>query len=215
MVPPTLPDDRRVNQLLLALWDAPKREFGLPVVDLPDEIRTDAVILSCLADQLVLFATPAFWTLLPDWGGKPAGKRFSHWIEQRKFDHSSETASSFLRKVLTSDVPEEQRTRLRLTELGELTAAKLALAREAPVTADKTQRRGRKAAPETKQKDEEQLARDWEQARENGVSKVDFVRDKEITLADFDRLLGRVAIREKRKKQGADNSRKKKNNLSE
>ena len=215
MIPPTPPDDRLVNQLLLALWDAPKREFGLPVVDLPDEIRTDAVVLSCLADQLVLFATPRFWTLLPDWSGKSAGKRLSHWIEQRKFDHSIETPSSFLRKVLTSDVPEEQRTRLRLTELGELTAAKLALAREAPVTADKTQRRGRKAAPETRQKDEEQLARDWEQARESGVSKVDFVRDKEITLADFDRLLGRVAIREKRKKQGADNSRKKKNNLSE
>jgi hypothetical protein len=215
MVPPTLPDDRRVNQLLLALWDAPKREFGLPVVDLPDEIRTDAVILSCLADQLVLFATPAFWTLLPDWGGKPAGKRFSHWIEQRKFDHSFETASALLRQVLTSDVRKEERTRLRLTELGELTAAKLALAREAPVAADKTQRRGRKAAPETEQKDEEQLARDWEKAHETGVSKVDFANDKGKKLVDFDRILDRVAKRKKRKKQGSDNSRKKKNNLSE
>jgi hypothetical protein len=65
---------------------------------------------------------------------------------------------------------------------------------------EKPKRRGRKNADYPTIEREAKLKREWEQARDHGipgVSKARFAEDKNMTLADFDRLLDRVAKREK------------------
>ena len=61
----------------------------------------------------------------------------------------------------------------------------------------KPNRRGRKKADYETVQREAELTGEWERARDSGVYKADFAKDKGMTLKDFDRLLDRVDKRKK------------------
>lgn len=61
----------------------------------------------------------------------------------------------------------------------------------------KPNRHGRKKADYETVQREAELTGEWERARESGVYKGDFAKDKGMTLKDFDRLLDRVRARER------------------
>ncbi|HTM53199.1 MAG TPA: hypothetical protein VL175_04195 [Pirellulales bacterium] len=70
-------------------------------------------------------------------------------------------------------------------------------ATEDPSFAGKTKTRGRKKATYQVIQSEKELAADWKRAREAGEPKVDFAERKKMTVAELDRLLDRVAKRER------------------
>ncbi|MFZ1936667.1 MAG: hypothetical protein WCB27_17530 [Thermoguttaceae bacterium] len=57
--------------------------------------------------------------------------------------------------------------------------------------------RGRKKADYATEQREAKIAADWAKARDAGTYKGDFARDKQMKVADLDRLLDRVAARKK------------------
>lgn len=59
-------------------------------------------------------------------------------------------------------------------------------------------RRGRPKANYETIRHETTIATDWNQAKENGVHKADFVKEKEWTLKEFNKLLDRVSKRNSR-----------------
>ena len=61
-----------------------------------------------------------------------------------------------------------------------------------------TKRRGRRKASYEKQQEEAALAKAWERARNDGVSKTAFARDNGYSLREYEKLLNRVAKRKAR-----------------
>lgn len=47
-----LADNPRVAELLLLLWDAPDREAGIAIVDLPEPLREESLLSACEGEQL-------------------------------------------------------------------------------------------------------------------------------------------------------------------
>ena len=119
-----LTDDPKVKNLLLALWDAPKLDWGLPVVDLLQDFP-DAVLVACFPD-LIYFAKPRYWDLLDR-----SGTSFGGWGEIRK-TFNEQSVKGFLHDLSRKepDLQEKERTRAKLTEKGESLAAEMALKRD-------------------------------------------------------------------------------------
>ncbi|MCA9232823.1 MAG: hypothetical protein KDA57_19395 [Planctomycetales bacterium] len=59
-------------------------------------------------------------------------------------------------------------------------------------------RRGRKKADYNTQARESDLARKWKSAKESGTYKAEFAKENNLSVKEFDRLLGRVAKRNRR-----------------
>ncbi len=68
---------------------------------------------------------------------------------------------------------------------------------ESAGTKTKRKRRGRKKADYETVQREAKLTADWEQARESGVYKADFAKQKDLKVNDLDALLDRVAKRKR------------------
>lgn len=51
----TLVDDPQAIELLLLLWNAADREAGVPIIELPEPLRDEALLSACHGDQLVEF----------------------------------------------------------------------------------------------------------------------------------------------------------------
>lgn len=66
------------------------------------------------------------------------------------------------------------------------------------IVAPTTKRRGRKQADYETVQREAEIATNWEQARDCGVSKADFARENGLTVKELDKLIERVAKRKKR-----------------
>jgi hypothetical protein len=117
-------DDPKVQNLLLALWNAPQRDWGLPVVDLLQDFP-DAVLVACFPD-LIYFAKPRYWDLLDR-----SGTSFGGWVEIRK-TFNGQSVKGFLHDLSCKepDLQEKERTRAKLTEKGEPLAAEIALKRD-------------------------------------------------------------------------------------
>jgi imidazolonepropionase-like amidohydrolase len=57
---------------------------------------------------------------------------------------------------------------------------------------------GRPRCSEAQRQQEERLVNDWEKARERGVAKKDFTKDRGMTVKELDRAVDRVKKRGKR-----------------
>ncbi|MBC7853630.1 MAG: hypothetical protein IAF94_09355 [Pirellulaceae bacterium] len=121
-----LTDDPQVAELLL-LWDAPDREAGIAIVDLPESLRKEELLTACEGARLVRFARRNHsWqgggvhhklVLEPGWGIAELHKpgRMQAW--------------QLLQEATSEDVPNEIRHRVQLGYRGSAEASRLALGR--------------------------------------------------------------------------------------
>jgi hypothetical protein len=136
-----------VAELLLALWDAPDREAGLAVVELPEALRDEAVITTAAGAKLIEFLRRNHchvgggkhrelrlergWNVAdlgdgspsPAVVGTPVGPLGLGMVEVKK------RAWAAVREALTEDVEDAIRLRVRLSRIGDAEASRMALLR--------------------------------------------------------------------------------------
>ncbi len=122
-----LAEDPRVAELLLLLWDAPDREAGIAIVDLPDSLRAEDLLTACEGDRLIQFLRRNHCYH----GGGPHRKLVLErgWSIAELHKPNRNQVWQLLEEAIGEDVPDEIRHRVRLGYFGSSKAARLALAR--------------------------------------------------------------------------------------
>jgi len=116
------------SDLLLLLWDAPDREAGLAVVELPEHLRDETLLSACEGAHLVRFARRNHCYV----GGQLNRLVLENGWNVAKLDQPNrKQAWQLVREALSEDVPDEIRLRVQLTREGTTATSRLALERRA------------------------------------------------------------------------------------
>lgn len=122
-----LADDPQVAELLLLLWDAPNRETGVAIVDLPVSLRKEELLTACEGAQLVRFAQRKHC-----WHGGGVHTKLvieSGWQIAELHKPDRKQAWQLLQDAIRDDVPNEIRHHVQLCYPGSVAAGRLALRR--------------------------------------------------------------------------------------
>jgi len=137
MAPSALPDNPRVRELLLLLWDAPDRSAGLVVAELPETLRDEALLVACAGAELVKTSrrTTPLWP--PNKPVPEAIRSLKHWNPPRRTEDWER-----IQQACSGDDQSEKPWRVQLTPSGTAEASGLALERSRG-PAERPKRQGR------------------------------------------------------------------------